>query len=180
MLGGEAVAGLDLERRHAGGENSFVRRPKTGQQLIVGRLPSGENRRPDTSAGTRDLRERRPGEPQLVLGVAAAGEQRVRVTLDQAGEHGLPACVEGRGAVVPVPEHLLGGPDGGDPTVADRDCAIGEQIEFALLGPTPCCAAVGEPCELGGAHDVEIAHGVALAESAAVAPESSTGWLRFA
>ena len=85
-LGGERVAGLDLERRRAAGEH---RADACDEQVLerAGRErgASRPERRVDPAARRLDLLIGLARRAQLELRAAIAGEHRVRVTVDQAG-----------------------------------------------------------------------------------------------
>ena len=179
VIGSQAIAGLDLERRHARREDPLIGRTEGLEQLVVGGPAGREHRRPDASAGGGDLGERRPVEPQLILDMPVTGEQRVRMTLDQPRQDRHPDGVQDRDVLAPLAQHLRGRTDRRDGAVADRDGAIRDQVQLALLGAAARTAAVGDARELCSVDDVEVFHDPTLVESVAgAASQSTTGRLR--
>ena len=160
LLGdGEAVARLGLERRDAPLQNASVRRREAIAQRVVVGSARGDDAGPDASAAGGDLREGGAGQPLGVLVVALAAEQRVGVALDEAGEHRPAAGVDGdHVGITPLRPHCVGTADRDDHTIADRDRAVGDEIELALRRPTTRRAAIADERDLGGVENVEVVH----------------------
>ena len=80
----EPVAGLRLDRRHAVAEHLVEPAPAVGEQFIGGRGARRGDRREDAAAGGQDLEVARAALAEHQLGLARAGEQQVRVRVDEA------------------------------------------------------------------------------------------------
>jgi len=90
--------------------------------------------------------------------VAAAREQRVRMALDQPGEHGHPRRIERGHLPAPVPENVGSRADRDDQAVADRHGGVSEDIGDGLLAAASRRAVIAYPGEVGGVDDVEVGH----------------------
>ena len=91
----EAVAGLDLHRGHALGDQGVEAGQGGCDQLRLAGGACGAHGRDDAAAGPRDLLVARPCQPQLELAGAVAGEDQVGVAIDQPGRDPAPLAVDG-------------------------------------------------------------------------------------
>ena len=96
----EPVAGLDLDRGDAFGDQRVEPRQALRDELVLARRARRLHGRDDAAAGARDLLVGRAGEPQLELVRAVARIDEMGVAIDQAGRD--PAAVE-RDALRRVP-----------------------------------------------------------------------------
>ena len=87
----EAVAGLDLDRGDAFGDQRVEARQRLRDELVLARRARRLDRGDDAAAGPRDLLIGRAGEPHLELVGAVAGIDEMGVAVDQAGRD--PAAV---------------------------------------------------------------------------------------
>ena len=91
--------------------------------------------------------------------MAVAGEQRMAVALDQAGQHTTSIGVDGRHIVAAVRrDHFVRCPDCDDHPVADGHRAIGDDVQIALSGSAPDDAIVVDTGQRLGVNHVEIGH----------------------
>ena len=129
VAGGQAVAGLDLDRRRTLADEGVEARQRAGDQRVLARRPGRGHRRGDAPARLGDLLVARAGEAKLELGGAVAAIDQVRVAVDEPGRHPAPLQVDPlRGGH--AGRQVRHGADPGDPAVprrdgAKRDLAIG-------------------------------------------------------
>ena len=156
---GQAIARLDLQRRHTTGPDPVQGRREPGQQLVVAGVAGSHHARPDAATARRDLGQRCAAQALGVLVVAFAAEQRVAVTLDQAGQHATPSRVDRRHVVIAVGgEHGVCCPNCHDHAVADGHRSIGNDAEVALRRAPARFPAVVNLSQRRGVDDVEVAH----------------------
>ena len=80
----QTVAGFDLDRRDAFGEQRVEPRQRRRHQLLGAGLPGRLHRRDDSTAGLRDLLVAGTGQPLLEFGGAVAAMDKVGMAVDQA------------------------------------------------------------------------------------------------
>ncbi len=97
ILERETVAGLDLERRRAVPQEGVEAGAGEGGQLLLRGRPRGPHRAHDAAAGRLDLQVAGAGQAAAVLAGALAGEDGVRVGVDEAGQHARPFGVDDQG-----------------------------------------------------------------------------------
>ena len=126
----EAVAGLDLDRAHAFGEQRVEARQRSGESVVLVGRAHGAHRRDDAAAGAGDILVAGSAETHLELARAVAGEDEVGVAVDEGGEDPAAAAVD-RGKAAE------GGGEGclrarpGDPAVGDREGALLDDAEIS-------------------------------------------------
>lgn len=81
----EAVAGLDLQRRHAVAQQGLQALARAGQQFFLAGLAGGAYGVGDTAAGGGDLGVADALQALLEFAAAVAAEHRVGVAVDQPG-----------------------------------------------------------------------------------------------
>ena len=123
----EPVAGLDLERGHALGDE-FRGPCKCKRQEIA--FACGACRgdgRCDAAAGLRDVLVARARQPLLELAVARAGPDEVRVAVDEPGRHQCAARVGVRDVLRQLSRQFLARTHPCDAIAGERDCALRDQ-----------------------------------------------------
>ena len=129
----EPVAGLDLDRRDAFGDQRIEARQRLPHQLVLARRAQRLDGRDDAAAGPRHLFVGGAGQPHLELVGAVAGMDEMGVAVDQAGRDPAAVAVDDLGA---------GGSGRGklgfragidDPAAARGDRAVLDDAEAGLL-----------------------------------------------
>ena len=87
----EAVAGFDLDRRHAFADQRVETRQTLADEFVLARRAQGLDRGDDAAAGARDLFIARAAQPHLEFAGAISRVDEMRMAIDQAG--GDPATV---------------------------------------------------------------------------------------
>ena len=130
----EPVAGLDLDRGHAFGDQRVEPRQALRDELVLARGARRLHGRHDAAAGARDLLVGGAGEAQFELVRAVARIDEMRVAIDQAGRD--PAAVE-RDALLRVPagRQIRHRADEGDAAVLRGDRAA---LDYAETGTVRC------------------------------------------
>jgi hypothetical protein len=132
----EPVAAFDLGGGRAARQHLRQADPRGRDQIFFGRGPRRPDGRHDPAAFGRDLGVGRAAQapPQLVP--AVAGEHRVGMGVDEAGDHREPAPVDdGRVRQGRQGRRQLAVRSGeDDPLVVGRDRAVGDDRHFALRG----------------------------------------------
>ena len=80
----EAVAGFDLDRRDALGDERVKSRQRLADEVVLARLPGRADGRDDAAPGARDLLVGRAPQARLELGRAVAGVDEMGVAIDRA------------------------------------------------------------------------------------------------
>ena len=112
----ETIAGLDLDRGDAFGDQGIEPRQRLRDKLILARRARRLHGRDDAAAGARDLLVACAFEPQFEFMRAVAAIDEMSVAIDQSRRD--PAAVEPyRLAGLPTVGKFPFGPDEGDPAV---------------------------------------------------------------
>ena len=137
----QAVSGLGFRGRRAAGQHLSQAGPAAGQQLLVGRGARRSHRREDPAAGGQDLEIAGATGAELPLGLARAGEEQVRVGVDEPGRDEAASRVETAKGVDREPPgrdlavDLVGRAGGEDPPFPTRH---GEPRHRTPTPASPC------------------------------------------
>ena len=120
----EPVAGLDLDRGDAFGDQRVEARQRLRDEIVLARRPQRLDRRDDAAAGLRHLLIGRAGQPHLEFVGAVAGMDQMRVAVDQAGRDPAAFAVDDFGAAGRRGRHIRFRTGKDDPAVPRDDRAV--------------------------------------------------------
>ncbi len=141
----EPVAGLHLDGGDAALDEPSQAAPRRGEQLLVGCRARGQHRAADAAARLGDLQIARARQPQRVFVRAVAGEDQMRVGIDEAGREQHPAGVD-----LLSRRRLRGEPDVRDALAFAGDRAALDQPQRRVSGR---CLRAGHGGDAGVAQD---------------------------
>jgi hypothetical protein len=135
----EPIAALRLTRRRAGGQHLVEPPPRGADEVGLRRGACPRDRLYDSAAGGRDCLVAGSGEPLLQLVLPIAGENEVRVWIDEAWHHRAPARVETDGLVVQLElaRCLRRGTDEDDDPLMGGDRCVAKRRDLALCRAAP-------------------------------------------
>ena len=116
------------------------------------------HRRSDAAAGRRDLRVGRSFDSLLELGRAVAGEDRVCVCVDEAGQNDAAVSVYYVRFTGDERFNVRSGAGGDDPTVAHQHRAIVDDGEIAHPGPGARARSARQGHQLPAVDDRQFLH----------------------
>ena len=154
----EAVAGLGFDGGGAAAQEPVRVAAAGGQQVIAGGLAGEADGGAYAAAGRRDLGVGGAFHAAFKLAGAVAREDRMRVSVDEAGEYDAAAGVDDFGVLRQRALDLRARPDGDDAAVAYAQCAIGDDGEFAHGGSRARTGRSREGDQLAAMDDGEISH----------------------
>ena len=135
----QPVTALDFARRRAAGEHAIEPGTCLRGQLVFGCGPRRGHGRDDAAAALGDAGVTLPGKPAAELRPPVAGEDGVRVGVDEAGEDGpLTGVDDARVAGNRDGAFEIGCGSGKDDALARRrEGAVGDDLEPTLVGSAP-------------------------------------------
>ena len=133
----ETVAGFGFNGGCAVGGHFVERCQDMIGELFDGRFADAANAGADAATSGCDFFVVRTGDALFEVDQARCGEDGVGVGVDEAGKDDLAGAVDFFGGPWRVGAEFVGGADGSDFSVLDKDSTIGDDAEVAHLAPAP-------------------------------------------